>query len=155
MAIAKLLASKNIIIGVVVIGTVLVAALVLGPGRSPSPAVTPASRIAPPSRGSAEVIPLETILAAFQRNTTAALRQYRRSSFSAHIDAVSPVGADGWAATVTLGDGRATAYIADAQWRAMPAPVTTGQVRTFVCSDWQSGPSGTLTMYGCDIADKR
>jgi len=98
-----------------------------------------------------DVVPLETVLDAFVKNRTTA-RRYRQSPFSAHVEAVTPMHANGWAATVALNGGRATAYIAESQWPAIAPPLAAGQDRTFTCADWQTAGVKTATMYGCGVA---
>jgi hypothetical protein len=144
----KLLASRNILIGVTIIAFVAIAIVVLQQTSSGSTDTTPtAERIGAPPAASGDAVPLDTVLTALHRSGTAGIRRYRSSPLTGHVDAVRPVHHNGWAAAVTLDGGRATAYFADAPWQAAAPAVTAGQTRLFTCADWRTGPS--ITMYGC------
>ena len=145
----KILASRNIIIGCAVIGVLFVALVVLHSSTSSLETMPSAGRIGAPPAATGEVQALDTVLAAYQHNRSAALRRYRTSPFSTTIDTVTPVGKSGWASAVTVGGGRATLYIADSSWKSMAPPIAPGQTRQFTCVDWQSGSGGTVAMYGC------
>ena len=132
----KLLASRNIILGIAVIGILLVSFVMLQTRTGSSETMPAADRIGTPPAASADVVPLDTVLAALQGNRTAAARRYRQATFSGHVEAVTPVRKSGWAATITLNGGRATAYIADSQWRSIARPIVKGQTRAFTCADW-------------------
>src|SRR4051812_21337571 len=106
----KLLASRNILVGVGIVAALFVALVVLQTRTGSTETMPSAERFAAPPEPTGEVVPLETVLAAFQRNRTNALRRYRQSPMSARVDAVQPVGKAGWASSVTLDGGRAVAY---------------------------------------------
>ena len=148
----KLLASRNIIVtmaglGVLFVAVVFVHSLV---GASESmPTLPSADQIGPPPAPTGPVEPLDTVLAAYRRNGSAALRRYRNSPITATVDSVVPVGKSGWAVAATVDGGRATVYIGDDEWRSITPPLAPKQTRAFTCMDWQSGAAGRLTMYGC------
>jgi hypothetical protein len=148
----KLLASKTIIIFTGVIAVAFVAMAVVYALVGPAESMPSAERIGTPPAASGEVVPLDTIVAAFQRSRTMALKQYRTTPFMAHVNAVTRVGKSGWAAAVTLA-GHATAYVSDQQWQSITPPLAVGQTRAFTCFDWQSGAAGAVTMYGCGVAE--
>ena len=150
---AKLLASRNILIGVGIVAALFVVLVVLQTRTGSTETMPPAERFSAPPEPSGEVVSLETVLAAFQRNRTNALRRYRQSPMSAHVDAIQPVGKSGWASSVTLDSGRATAYFAEPLWKSIQPPIQAGQMRTFTCADWQYGGSNSVMLYGCGVAD--
>lgn len=149
----KLLASKNIILGIAVVGVLLVVFVVFQSRTGSSETMPSAERVGAPPEATGEVVPLDTVLDAFARNRTTA-RRYRQSPFSAQVDAVTPMETSGWAAAVALNGGRATAYIGKSQWQALAPPLAAGQERTFTCADWQTAGSKTATMYGCGVAPR-
>ena len=151
----KLLASRNILIGVGIIAALFVVLVVLQTRTGSTETMPSAERFAAPPEATGEVVPLETVLAAFQRNRTNALRRYRQSPMRARVDAVQPVGRSGWASSVTLDGGRATAYFAESLWTSIQPPVEAGQTRTFTCADWQYGGSNSVAMYGCGVVQAR
>jgi len=148
----KLLASRNIIVtmaGLGVIFVVVVFAHSLIGSSEAMPTMPSADQIGPPPSPTGPVEPLDTVVAAYRRNGSAALRRYRNSPFSATIDSLSPVRKNGWAVSASVDDGRATVYIADDEWQSINPPLAPKQTRGFTCMDWQSGAAGRLTMYGC------
>jgi hypothetical protein len=147
----KLLASRNIILGIAVIGIFLVSFVMLQTRTGSSETTPSADRVGSPPEASADVVPLDTVLAAMQGSRTPAARRYRQATFTGHVEAVTPLRRNGWAAAITLNGGRATAYIADSQWSSIAAPIAIGQTRAFTCADWESGVSSTVTMYGCGV----
>ena len=147
----KLLASRNILIGVGIVAALFVVLVVLQTGMGSTETMPSAERFATPPDAIGEVVPLETVLAAFQRNRTNALRRYRRSPMSAHVDAVQPVGKAGWASSVTLDGGRAVAYFTEPLWKSVQPPLEAGQTRTLTCADWQYGGSNSVALYGCAV----
>ena len=148
---AKLLASRNILLGVGVVAALFVVVVVLQTGTGSTETMPPAERFGSPPEATGEVVPLETVLAAFQRNRTNALRRYRQAPMSARVDSVQPVGKSGWASLVTLDNGRATAYFTEPLWKSIHPPVEAGQTRTFTCADWQHGGSNSVVLYGCGV----
>jgi hypothetical protein len=149
----KLLASRNIIIGVAVVATLFVAFVLLHTRTGSSETMPSAARIGLPPAPDGDVVPIDTILSAYQRSRTNALRHYRTSPFTAAVDAVTPMRRNGWVAAVVVNGGRTTMHFAEQPWRAIEQPLAAGQTRTFTCADWQSGPSGTLLMYGCGVVN--
>jgi hypothetical protein len=148
----KLLASRNILIGVTIIAVVAIGIVVLQQTSSGSTDTTPtAERIGAPPVATGDEVPLDTVLTALQRSGTAGIRRYRNAPLTGHVDTVTPVHKNGWAAAVTFDGGRATAYFADDQWHAAAPALAAGQTRSFTCADWRTGPS--ITMYGCGVAD--
>lgn len=147
----KLLASRNILIGVGIVAALFVVLVVLQSRTGSSEAMPSAERFSSPPQPSGEVVPLETVLSAFQRNRTQALRRYRNTPFSARVEAVVPIAKAGWASAVTLDAGRASAYFTDQQWTATAPPIAAGQMRTFTCEDWQYGGSNSVALYGCGV----
>jgi len=149
----KLLASRNILIGITVIGFVAIGIIVLQQTSSGSTDTAPtAARIGTPPAASGDVVPLDTVLTALHRSGPAGIRRYRNSPLTGRVDAVTPVHQNGWAAAVTFDGGLATAYFADPQWQAAAPAVTAGQTRSFTCADWRTGPS--ITMYGCGFVSQ-
>ncbi len=145
----KLLASRNIIIAMAGLG-VLFVVVVFAHSLIGSTATMPsAEQIGPPPAATGPVESLDTVLAAYRRNGSAALRRYRSSPFSATVDSVTPVQKSGWAVSASVDGGRATVYIADDEWPSVTPPLAPQQTRAFTCMDWQAGAAGTLTMYGC------
>ena len=149
----KLLASRNIIISIGVLAILFAAFVVVQTRTGSAETVPPAERVGAPPSATGEVVPLNDVLTAYQRNRTAALRRFHNSPLSAQVDAVTPVQKSGWAASVTANGGRATLYFADGVWPSIAPVIASGQKRTFTCADWQSGPSGSVAMYGCGIAE--
>lgn len=147
---AKLLASRNIILGIAVIGVFATIFVVFQSRTGSSETMPSAERVGEPPAATGDVVPLDTVLDTFAKNRTAA-RKYRQSLFRAHVDRVTVMDTNGWAAAVALNSGRATAYIAKGQWQALGRPIVAGQERTFTCADWQTGAK-TATMYGCGVA---
>jgi hypothetical protein len=147
----KLLASRNILLGMAIIGLLLVSFVMLQTRTGSSETMPSADRIGSPPEASADVVPLDTVLAAVQGNRTPAARRYRQATFSGHVDGVTPLHKNGWAATITLNGGRAIAYVADSQWRSIAPAIAKGQTRAFTCADWESGVSSSVTMYGCGV----
>ena len=115
------------------------------------PTMPSADQIGPPPQATGPVEPLDTVLAAYRRNGSAALRRYRNSPFSATVDSVKPVQKSGWAIAASVDGGRATVYIAEDEGESLTPALAPKQTRAFTCMDWQSGAAGTLTMYGCGI----
>jgi hypothetical protein len=148
---AKLLASRNILLGVAIVGILLVSFVMLQTRTGSSETMPSADRIGAPPEASADVVPLDTALAAVQGSRTPAARRYRQATFSGHVDEVMLLGKNGWAAAITLNGGRATAYIAESRWRSIAPAIAKGQTRAFTCADWESGVAGTSTMYGCAV----
>jgi len=147
----KLLASRNLLIAIAIIGTLFVVFVVLQTRTGSSETMPSAERVGSPPAPAGDIVPLDTVLDAFERNRTTA-RRYRQSPFTAHVDAVTPVAKSGWAAAVTLNGGRATAYLAESQWPSIDPPLKKGQMRTLTCADWQTAGSNRFTMYGCGVA---
>ena len=148
----KLLASKTIILGTGVLAILFVAMVVVYALVGPAESLPSAERVGTPPAAAGEAVPLDRVLAVFQRSRTTALRQFRAAPFRAHVNGVTPIGKSGWAAAITF-EGHATAYVSDQQWRAIVPPLAPGQNREFTCFDWQSGVGGAVTMYGCGVAD--
>jgi hypothetical protein len=150
----RLLASRNILIATAVFSVALMAVIVFQTRTGSAETMPSADRIGTPPEPAGDVVPLETVLTAFQRSRATALRHYRHEPFSAHLETVTPVQKNGWAARLLLAGGRVTAYIADQQWKSLAEPVAAGQTRAFTCFDWQSGAGGTVTLYGCGLAER-
>jgi hypothetical protein len=148
----KLLASRNILIGVGVIAALFAVFVVLQTRTGSSETVPPAERFSAPPQAEGDVVPLDTVLTAFQRSGAQAVRRYRHAPLSAHVDAVTPVGKNGWASEVTLDGGRASAYFSDQQWKSIEPPIAAGETRTITCADWQYGAASAVAMYGCGVA---
>ena len=146
----KLLGSKNILVGIALLSVAFIAIVLLQTRSGASETLPGAERFARPPAATGEVVSLATVRAAYQRNRTTALRQYRKSPIGAQVHAVTPVNKNGWAAAVALDGGVATAYFADRDWQGI-SPVAVGQTMTVTCADWQSGAGGTVTMYGCGV----
>jgi len=144
----KLLASRNLLVGIAILGAVFVA-FVLLQTRSGAVADTmpSAERFSVPPAPTGDVVPLDTILAAYKQSRSTAIRKYRDSPFTTQVDTVTPVNKSGWAEAATAAGGRAMLYFTESQASA-PA-IAAGQSATFICADWQSGASGTVLMYGC------
>jgi len=151
----KLLASRNILLGVGIVAALFVALVVLQTRTGSTETMPSAERFASPPEPTGEVVPLETVLAAFQRNRTNALRRYRESPMSAHVDGVQPVGKAGWASSVTLDGGRAVAYFTEPLWKSLQPPLEPGKTRTFTCADWQYGGSDSVALYGCGVVQSQ
>ena len=147
---AKLLASRNIILGIAVIGVLLVVFVVFQTRTGSSETMPSADRVGAPPAATGDVVPLDTVLDAFAKNRTTA-RKYRQSPFRAHVDAVTPMNTGGWAALVALNGGRAVAYVAQSQWQASAPALAAGQERTFTCADWQTAGAKAATLYGCGV----
>src|SRR3954467_14014791 len=147
----KLLASRNIILAIAVVGTLLVSFVMLQTRTGSSETMPSADRIGSPPPARAHLGAPATVLGALEGNRTPAARRYRQATFSGQVEAVTPLHKNGWAATITLDGGRATAYIADSQWQSIAPPVAKGQTRAFTCADWESGLSSSVTMYGCGV----
>jgi len=147
----KLLGSRNILIGVGIVATLFVVLVVLQTRTGSSGTMPSAERFSVPPEATGDVVPLDTVLAAFQRNRTQAIRRYQTVPISARVDAVAPVGKGGWASVVTLEGGRASAYFTDRQWTSIDQPVAAGQMRTFTCADWEYGGSSSVELYGCGV----
>jgi hypothetical protein len=133
-------------LGVLFIAVVLVHSVTGSSQTMPS-----AEQIGPPPVATGPVEPLDTVLAAYRRSGSAALRRYRSSPFSATVDSVKPVQKSGWAVAASVDGGRATVYIANDEWKSITTPLAPKQTRAVTCMDWQSGAAGTLTMYGCGV----
>jgi len=146
----KLLASRNLLIGIAVV-TVAFVAFVLLQSRSgaASDTMPSAERFSAPPAATGEVVPLDTILTAFKQSRSTAVRKYRESPFTTVVDAVIPVKRNGWGETAVVGGQRATLYFSETQWQSASPPIAPAQLRTFICADWQSAAAGTVTMYGC------
>jgi len=144
----KLLASRNLIIGIAILG-VLFVAFVLLQSRSGAAAETmpSAERFSIPPAPTGADVPLDTILTAYKQSRSTAIRKYRASPFTTQVDAVEPVTRNGWAEAVTVGGGRATLYFTESQ--ASAPSIAPGQPGTFICADWQTGGGGMVMMYGC------
>jgi len=151
----KLLASRNILIAAALFAVAFVALIVLQTRTGSAETLPPAERVGVPPEPSGTAVPLDTVLAAFQRSRSTALRQYRHTPFTAPVDTIAPVGKSGWASRVNLAGGRATAYFSDQQWRTSDTTLVPGQTYAFTCFDWQSGAGGTVTLYGCGLAAGR
>lgn len=131
------------------LGVLFLAAVLVHSITGSSEAMPSAAQIGPPPRATGPVEPLDTVLAAYRRSGSAALRRYRNSPFSATVDSVKPVQKSGWAVSASVDGGRATVYIASDEWPTITPPLAPQQTRAFTCMDWQSGAAGTLMMYGC------
>jgi hypothetical protein len=151
----KLLASRNLLIAIAVLAVVFVAFVALQTQSGATETMPSAERFSAPPAPSGAAVPLDTILAAYKQSRTTALRKYRYSPFTTQVDAVTPVNKNGWASAVTAGGSRATLYFANDQWPSGSSALAAGQVGTFLCADWQSGPSGMLMMYGCGVVARQ
>ena len=145
---AKLLASRNLLVGIAILAVAFVAFVLLQTRSGAAADTMPsAERFSVPPAPIGDVVPLDTVLAAYKQSRTTALRKYRDSPFSTQVETVTPVNMSGWAEAVTVGGGRATLYFTESQ--ASAPVIAAGQTGTFICADWQSGASGTVMMYGC------
>jgi hypothetical protein len=151
----KLLASRNIIIGIAVLAVVFVLFAVFQMRTGSTEETLPlAERISPPPIPTGESVALDAVLASFQRGRATTMRKYHASPLIASVDTVTEVNTRGWAEAVTVGGGRATFYFTDSAWHSINPSLAPGQTRSFTCADWQSGPSGTVVMYGCGVVER-
>jgi hypothetical protein len=143
----KLLASRNLLVAIAVLAVVFIAFALFQSRSGAAETMPSAEHFSVPPAPTGAVIPLDTLLAAYKQSRPTALRKYRNAPFTTQVDAVTPVNRNGWAEAVTVSGGRATLYFTDSQ--ASDPTIAAGQPGTFVCADWQSGPAGTVLMYGC------
>jgi hypothetical protein len=144
---AKLLASRNILMASGVFAVAFVAVVLLHSYAGPVEAMPQAESVGIPPAPSGAVIPLDTLLDAYKRSRATALRQYRHAPFQTKVETVTPVNTGGWAQAVTVDGGRATLYFTENQ--GSDPTIAAGQPGTFICADWQTGPSGTMMKFGC------
>lgn len=133
------------------LGVLFIAVVLVHSVTGSSQTLPSADQIGPPPVAKGPVEPLDTVVAAYRRNGSSALRRYRHSPFRATVDSVMPVQKSGWAVSASVDGGRATVYIADEEWQSVIPPLAPKQARAFTCMDWQAGAAGTLTLYGCGV----